>query len=263
MNHIALRTARKAGEIIAHAIDHLDRIEVESKSPNDYVSEVDRAAEKAIIQQLSRAYPDHAFLGEESGAIGPEDAEYRWIIDPLDGTTNFLRGIPHFAVSIGCEYRGRMEHAVVLDPIRREEFVASRGCGAQLNGRRIRVSERLGLEGALLATGIPFKARQAQHLGTYTRSLEALAGSCAGIRRGGAATLDLAYIAAGRLDGYWEIGLAPWDMAAGTLLVREAGGLVADFNGSEQFMDSGNIVCGNPRCFKAILQVTKPLLGHI
>jgi myo-inositol-1(or 4)-monophosphatase len=263
MSHIALRAARKAGDIIARATEQLDLIEVESKGANDFVSEVDRAAEKEIIYHLSKAYPDHGFLAEEGGASGNPDAEYRWIIDPLDGTTNFLRGIPHFAVSIACEYKGKIEHAVVLDPIRREEFVASRGRGAQLNGRRIRVSKLTSLDNALIGTGIPFRSRQSEHMPAYARSLEKLASSCAGIRRAGAAALDLAYVAAGRLDAFWEIGLAPWDIAAGSLLVREAGGLVADFNGESHYMDSGNIVCGNPKCFKAVLQVTHATLGHI
>ena len=263
MNHIALRAARKAGDIIARATEHLDRIEVESKGANDFVSEVDRAAEKEIIYHLSKAYPDHAFLAEEGGESGNPDADHRWIIDPLDGTTNFIRGIPHFAVSIACEVKGKIEHAVVLDPIRREEFVASRGRGAQLNGRRIRVSNLISLEGALLGTGIPFKSRQAGHLPAYAESLTKLAAASAGIRRAGAAALDLAYVAAGRLDAFWEIGLSPWDIAAGSLLVREAGGLVGDFNGGAEYMASGNIVCGNPKCFKAVVQVTKPLLGDI
>ena len=263
MNTIALRAARKAGELIARATDDLDRIDVESKSANDFVSEVYRAAEKEIIYHIINAYPEHAFLAEESGESGNPESEYRWIIDPLDGTTNFIRGIPHFAVSIACEHNGRIEHGVIVDPIRREEFVASRGRGAQLNGKRIRVSKLSSLEGALLGTGIPFKARQSEHLTDYTRSLHALAGQCAGIRRAGAAALDLAYVAAGRLDAFWEIGLAPWDIAAGELMVREAGGLVSDFNGDAHYMETGNIVCGNPKCFKAVLQVTKPLLGAI
>ena len=263
MCNIALRAARKAGDLIARATDDLDRIEVESKGANDFVSDVDRSAEREIIYHLNKAYPDHAFLAEESGASGNEESEYRWIIDPLDGTTNFIRGIPHFAVSIACEYRGKIEHAVVLDPIRREEFVASRGRGAQLNGHRIRVSKLPSLEGALLGTGIPFRERQTEHMAEYIRSLETLAANSGGIRRAGAAALDLAYVAAGRLDAFWEIGLAPWDIAAGALLVREAGGLVADFNGGEDFLESGNVVCGNPKCFKAVLQVVKPLLGHI
>ena len=263
MSHIALRAARKAGDIIARASEQLDRIEVETKGANDFVSEVDRAAEQEILYQLQKAYPEHAFVAEESGESGNPDSEYRWIIDPLDGTTNFLRGIPHYAVSIACEVKGKMEHAVVLDPIRREEFVASRGRGAQLNGRRIRVSNLAALDSAVIGTGIPFRAHQADHLAAYTASLQTLAARCAGIRRAGAAALDLAYVAAGRLDAFWELGLSPWDIAAGSLLVREAGGLVADLAGGTDFIQSGNIVCGNPKCFKAVLQVTQPTLGHL
>ena len=261
MINIALRAARKAGENIVRASDELHRFEVKAKGVNNFVTEVDVNAEREIIYHLQKAYPDHAILGEESGLIGNENAEYRWIIDPLDGTTNFIRGIPHYAVSIACMYRGRIEHAVILDPVRREEFTASRGRGAQLNGHRIRVSDLASLDGALLGTGIPFKEHCDDKLAPYSKTIEVLAGQCAGIRRAGAASLDLAYVAAGRLDAFWEIGLAQWDIAAGVLLVREAGGLVADIDASENYLESGNIVCGNPRCFKAVLQVVKPLLG--
>ncbi|MBK6737408.1 MAG: inositol monophosphatase [Haliea sp.] len=261
MINIALRAARKAGENIVRASDELHRFEVKAKGVNNFVTEVDLNAEREIIYHLQKAYPDHAILGEESGLIGNENAEYRWIIDPLDGTTNFIRGIPHYAVSIACMYRGRIEHAVILDPVRREEFTASRGRGAQLNGHRIRVSDLASLDGALLGTGIPFKEHCDDKLAAYSKTIEVLAGQCAGIRRAGAASLDLAYVAAGRLDAFWEIGLAQWDIAAGVLLVREAGGLVADIDASENYLESGNIVCGNPRCFKAVLQVVKPLLG--
>jgi len=261
MVNIALRAARKAGELIVRASDELDLIAVQAKSINDFVSEVDLNAEQEIVQQLQRAFPDHAILAEESGLHGDADAQYRWIVDPLDGTTNFIRGIPHYGVSIACLHNGKLEHAVVVDPVRGEEFVASRGRGAQLNGRRMRVSELPSLEGALLGTGIPFKDHCDQQLPAYTQSLERLAGQVAGIRRAGAASLDLAYVAAGRLDGFWEIGLAAWDIAAGALLIREAGGLVSDIDGSEGFMESGNIVAGNPKCFKAIVKVTRPLLA--
>ena len=261
MINIALRAARKAGESIVRASDELHRFEVKAKGINNFVTEVDINAEREIIYHLQKAFPDHAILGEESGLIGNAEAEYRWIIDPLDGTTNFIRGIPHYAVSIACMYRGKIEHAVVLDPVRHEEFTASRGRGAQLNGHRIRVSELASLDGALLGTGIPFKNHCDEKLQPYSKSIEVLASQCAGIRRAGAAALDLAYVAAGRLDAFWEIGLAPWDIAAGVLLVREAGGLVADIDGSDNYLESGNIVCGNPRCFKAVLQVVKPLLG--
>jgi myo-inositol-1(or 4)-monophosphatase len=261
MINIALRAARKAGENIVRASDELHRFEVKAKGVNDFVTEVDINAEREIIYHLQKAYPDHAILGEESGLTGSEDAEYRWIIDPLDGTTNFIRGIPHYAVSIACMYRGKIEHAVIVDPVRREEFTASRGRGAQLNGHRIRVSDLTSLEGALLGTGIPFKEHCDNKLEPYSKSLEQLAAQCAGIRRAGAASLDLAYVAAGRLDAFWEIGLAQWDIAAGVLLIREAGGLVADTDASDNYLESGNIVCGNPKCFKAVLQVTKPLLA--
>ena len=261
MINIALRAARKAGEGIVRASDEMHRFEVKAKGVNNYVTEVDINAEQEIIYHLQKAFPEHAILGEESGLTGSESAEYRWIIDPLDGTTNFVRGIPHYAVSIACTYRGKLEHAVIVDPVRREEFTASRGRGAQLNGHRIRVSDRANLDGALLGTGIPFKNHCDDKLVSYSKSLEVLASQCAGIRRAGAASLDLAYVAAGRLDAFWEIGLAPWDMAAGVLLVREAGGLVADIDASDNYMESGNIVCGNPKCFKAVLQVVKPLLS--
>lgn len=261
MINIALRAARKAGENIVRASDDLHRFEVKAKGVNNFVTEVDINAEREIIYHLQKAYPDHAILGEESGLIGSEDSEYRWIIDPLDGTTNFIRGIPHYAVSVACMYRGKIEHAVVVDPVRREEFTASRGRGAQLNGHRIRVSELASLDGALLGTGIPFKNHCDDQLEPYSKSMEVLASQCAGIRRAGAASLDLAYVAAGRLDAFWEIGLAQWDIAAGVLLVREAGGLVADIDGSDNYLESGNIVCGNPKCFKAVLQAVKPLLG--
>jgi myo-inositol-1(or 4)-monophosphatase len=261
MINIALRAARKAGENIVRASDDLDRLDIVAKGVNDFVSEVDITAEKEIIYHLQKAYPDHAILGEETGLTGSEDAEYRWVIDPLDGTTNYLRGIPHYAVSIACLKNGVVEHAVVVDPVRREEFTASRGRGAQLNGRRIRVSDLKSLDGALLGTGIPFKNHCDDKLEPYVRSVELLAGQCAGIRRAGAASLDLAYVAAGRLDAFWEIGLAQWDIAAGSLLVKEAGGLVADIDASNNYLNSGNIVCGNPKCFKSVLQVTKPLLS--
>jgi myo-inositol-1(or 4)-monophosphatase len=260
---IALKAARQAGELIARATDQIDKVRIDEKAANDFVTEVDRASEREIISLLRKTYPDHAFLGEESGSSGASNAEYRWIIDPLDGTTNFIHGIPHFAVSIACEYRGQLEHAVVLDPIRREEFTASRGRGAQVNGRRIRVSERKSLDGALIGTGIPFKSRCEIHIPAYVQSLQAVAEKTAGVRRAGAAALDLAYVAAGRLDAFWEMALAPWDIAAGALLIREAGGLISDFNGGSGYMENGNIVCGNPKCFKGLLQLVQPHLSNV
>jgi myo-inositol-1(or 4)-monophosphatase len=263
MVNIALAAARKAGEIIARAADRLDMIEVGRKSGNDFVTEIDRAAEREIISQLRKAYPEHLILAEESGVSGDaaRAGGYQWIIDPLDGTTNFMRGIPHFAVSIACVRDGRLEHAVVLDPVRREEFTATRGAGAQRNGRRIRVSTRAGLTEAVLGTGIPFREPSIRELPAYLHTLEQFASRSAGIRRAGAAALDLAYVAAGRLDGFWEIGLQPWDIAAGALLVQEAGGLISDFDGGNDWMESGRIVAANPKCLKAMLQVIRPAMG--
>ncbi|VUD66615.1 Inositol-1-monophosphatase [Thalassocella blandensis] len=255
MLNVALKAARKAGEIIESAFERLDLITVEEKGRNDYVSEVDRKSEKEVIYHLKRAYPDHKFIGEEGGQSGQADSDYEWIIDPLDGTTNFLHGIPQFAVSIACLYKGQLEHAVVLDPIKREEFTASRGKGASLNGRRIRVSSRRGLDGALIGTGIPFNGYALNHIDEYLACLHEIAGQTAGVRRAGSAALDLAYVAAGRFDGFWETGLQTWDMAGGILLLKEAGALVSDFKGGNSFMDSGNVVAGNPKVFKPLLQI--------
>lgn len=256
MLNIAVRAARRAGNHIARSADNLDRLEVVTKAPNDFVSQVDRQAEQIIIDVLHDAYPSHAILAEESGGSGESD--YQWVIDPLDGTTNFLHGFPQFAVSIALRHKGRLEQAVVYDPLRQELFTASRGAGATLNDRRIRVSQRRGLEGALLGTGFPFK--QQQHLDAYLGTFRALFSMTAGIRRPGSAALDLAYVAAGRLDGFWEIGLSPWDCAAGALLIQEAGGLVGDFAGGNDYLNSGNLVAGNPKVFKAILQAIRPQL---
>ena len=263
MVNVALAAARKAGEIIARGADRIDLVEVRRKSGNDYVTEIDVAAEREILFQLRKAYPDHAFLAEESGGAEPGSVSrgYQWLLDPLDGTTNFSRGIPHFAVSIACLLDGRIEHAVIVDPIRREEFTATRGSGAQLNGRRLRVSARAGLKEGLFGTGIPFREPATSRLDPYLTTLREIASRSSGIRRAGAASLDLAYVAAGRLDGYWEIGLQPWDIAAGALLVLEAGGLVSDFNGGNDWLTGGDVVAANPKCLKAMLQVIKPSLG--
>ncbi len=256
MCNMALRAARRAGQIIVRAMDRIDRVNVREKSRNDFVSDIDREAETAIIDVLHHAYPQHGILGEEHGESfsNPEET---WIIDPLDGTTNFLHGIPHFAVSIGFRARNRLEHAVIVDPVRNEEFVASRGAGAQLNGRRLRVSARTKLEDALLLTGIPFRDVE-KNLDAYMAMLTEFTRHARGIRRAGSAALDLAYVAAGRGDGFWEFGLKPWDIAAGALLVIEAGGLVSDLAGEERYMTSGNVVAANPKIFKAMLQTIRP-----
>ncbi|MFC3609104.1 type III secretion system regulator SuhB [Stutzerimonas tarimensis] len=262
MLNIALRAARTAGELIIRSVERLDVISISEKEAKDYVTEIDRAAEQSIINALRKAYPNHGVMGEETG-LQPgsgDGADYLWIIDPLDGTTNFVRGVPHYAVSIACKYRGRLEHAVVLDPVRQEEFTASRGRGAALNGKRMRVSARKSLDGALLGTGFPFRDGQLDNLDSYLEMFRSLVGPTAGIRRAGAASLDLAYVAAGRYDAFWEFGLSEWDMAAGALLIQEAGGLVSDFSGGHQFLDKGHIVAGNTKCFKAVLTAIQPHL---
>lgn len=259
MLNIATRAARRAGDVIVRALDQIDYLTVDSKGKNDFVSEVDRTAEQEIIHILRKAYPTHHFLGEEGGRRGQEnEMEYLWIIDPLDGTTNFLHRFPQFAVSIALQYQGRLEQAVVYDPLRQEMFTASRGSGAMLNNRRIRVSHQTTLEGALLGTGFPFK--QQHHLDAYLGMFRALFKDSAGIRRAGAAALDLAYVACGRLDGFWEIGLQPWDMAAGALLIQEAGGLMSDFNGDPNHLEIGNVVAGTPKLHALILKSIQPFV---
>lgn len=251
MLNTAVKAARKAGSIITRASYDLDKLTVRTKRQNDFVSEVDHAAEDAIISTLRDAYPDHGFLGEESG-YQDREAEYLWIIDPLDGTTNFLHGVPQYCVSIGLQHKGALRHAVVFDPNRNELFTATKGAGAFLNDRRIRVSRVDKLDACLMGTGFPFK--EVARLDEYLRMMKHMVLSTSGVRRAGAAALDLAWVAAGRYDGFWEMGLSPWDMAAGALLVREAGGLVGDFEGEDRFMDSGNIVASNSKLFAAILK---------
>ena len=253
--NIAVTAARAAGSIIVRYLDRVDTLDVATKHMNEFVTQVDKEAEAIIIADIRKAYPNHAILAEESGAAG--DSEYRWIIDPLDGTTNYLHGFPQFCVSIALEHRGRLEQGVVFDPLRQELFTASRGAGARLNDRRIRVSRQNALEGSLLGTGFPFRGDY--DLDTYLETMRALVPKSAGVRRAGAAALDLAYVAAGRLDGFWEFGLEPWDMAAGVLLIREAGGLVTDADGDEHYMDSGNIVTGTPKVLRELVKTIKPI----
>lgn len=263
MVNIALRAARKAGDKIAHAVERKQRIKIDQKGSNDFVTEVDKNSEQEIIYHLGKAYPEHSILGEESGTSGNPESDYQWIIDPLDGTTNFIHGIPHFAVSIGCTYKGKLEHAVVYNPMTREEFTASRGRGAYLNGNRIRVSGHQSMAGALFATGIPFNRPSFDEMENYQACLHDIAGKTAGIRRLGVASLDLAYLAAGRFDGFWEMYLKPWDIAAGLLLIKEAGGLVSDFQGSEQMLKNGHVVAATPKLFKSALQIVQNHLGHL
>ncbi len=250
--NIAVKAARRAASVINRASTQLDLLTVQSKSPNDFVTEVDRAAEQAIIEVLRDAFPGHGILAEESGESGPE-SEFNWIIDPLDGTTNFIHGLPQYAVSIAQTKNGVLEHAVVYDPNTNEMFTASRGAGAFLNDRRIRVSRRTRLNEALIGTGFPF--RQLDHVDAYLAMFKELTQKTAGIRRPGAASLDLAYVAAGRFDGFWEMGLSPWDMAAGVLLIQEAGGLVSDLSGEANYLTTGNVVAGTPKIFGQLLPI--------
>ncbi len=251
MLNTAIKAARRAGKVIMRYHDQLDRLAVESKGRNDYVSEVDRRAEEEIIGVIRSAYPDHAILAEESGKQDGND--YLWIIDPLDGTTNYLHGFPQFSISIALYVQNKPNQAVVFDPLRNELFTAGRGTGAQLNDRRIRVSGTSRLERTLLGTGFPFKSME--HLDSWIKIFRTLLPQTSGVRRAGSAALDLAYVACGRLDGFWEFGLSPWDMAAGCLLIEEGGGLVGDFSGEQGYLESGNLVAGNPKIHPELLRV--------
>ncbi|MCX7961108.1 MAG: inositol monophosphatase [Burkholderiales bacterium] len=249
--NIAVKAARRAGGIINRAALDRGGLQVHAKQANDFVTEVDRAAEAAIIEVVRRAHPDHAILAEEAGSLASAGDEYRWVIDPLDGTTNFIHGVPQYCVSIAVQHRGVTAHAVVYDPVRNELFTASRGRGAFLDDRRIRVSRCDRLRDALIGTGFPFK--ELSRLDGYLRQLRALMAGTAGVRRAGAAALDLAWVACGRMDGFWELGLSPWDMAAGALLVREAGGLVGDLDGGDAYLERGDIVAATPKVFPQLL----------
>lgn len=255
----AVKAARRAGSIINRASLDLERLTVSRKAHSDFVSEVDGAAEDAIIKILREAYPNHSILAEESGKSGHTgESEYQWIIDPLDGTTNFLHGFPTYGVSIALLHRGMLSQAVIYDPVSDELFTASRGSGAFLNDHRIRVSKRAQLGESLIGTGFPF--RDFTHMEAYLAMFKDIIPRAAGIRRPGSAALDLAYVAAGRYDGFWETGLAPWDMAAGCLLILEAGGMVSDLEGNGHYMHSGQVVAGNPKIFAQLLQIIAPHL---
>ena len=254
MLNIAVKAARRAGSLITRASNDLDKLTVESKSQNDFVSEVDRVAEAAIIEVLREAYPQHSILAEESG-LAETTSDYKWIIDPLDGTTNFLHGFPQYCVSIALAVKGVLTHGVIYDPTRNDLFTASKGGGAFLNDRRIRVSKTLNLKDALLGTGFPFK--EFEKFEGYLAMFKDLTSKCAGIRRPGSAALDLAYVACGRYDGFWEMGLSPWDIAAGALMIKEAGGLVTDFSGEDKILETGNVVAATPKVFPALLQAVR------
>ena len=254
MLNIAVRAARKAGSIINRSTLDGSGLEVRAKRPNDFVTKVDHAAEAAILEIVRKSYPDHAVLAEESGAAEGK-AEYQWIIDPLDGTTNFIHGFPQYCVSIAIRRRGELAHGVIYDPNRNELFTASKGGGAYLNDRRIRVSKCLRLGDALVGTGFPF--REGARIDLYSNQLKNIMQKCAGVRRAGAAALDLAYVACGRLDAFWELGLSPWDMAAGALMIQEAGGLVADLRGEAGYLDSGEICAATPKVFVELLALLR------
>lgn len=257
MINVAVRAAREAGKIINRASLDLDLLRVTQKSARDFVTEVDRASEQAIIDILLKAFPQHGILGEETGTThGRADSEYQWIIDPLDGTTNFIHGMPVYAVSIALAHQGVVQHGVVYDPSRDELFTATRGGGSFLNNRRLRVSKRTRLEDALIGTGFPF--RKGDDLDTYLEMFKKVAERCVGLRRPGAAAIDLAYLAAGRYDGFFETGLKPWDVAAGSLLITEAGGLVGNYTGDSDFLHRGELVAGSPRIYAQLVALLKP-----
>ena len=254
MLNIAVRAARSAGEIILRSADKASHLAVDSKGKNDFATEIDRLAEKEIISIIKAAYPEHSILAEESGEHAGND--FVWVIDPLDGTTNFIHGFPQYAVSIALKYKNRIEIGVVYDPLREELFTAKRGGGAMLNNRRLRVTGLTSMKGALIGTGFPFKVPQ--HLDAYLNMFRAITIDSAGIRRAGSAALDLAYLAAGRLDAFWEIELNEWDMAAGILLVKEAGGVATDFSFNDNYLTSGNLIAGSPRMHQLMYQLIEP-----
>ncbi|TPQ29090.1 inositol monophosphatase family protein [Methylomonas koyamae] len=254
MLNIAVRAARNAGDLIQRSSLNIEKLTVDQKSRNDYASEVDRAAEQEIIKVIRTAFPDHGILAEESGEAKGND--YTWIIDPLDGTTNFLHGFPHYAVSIALKNKNKLEIGVIYDPTRDELFTAERGGGAMLNNRRIRVTKQNTMRGALIGTGFPFKTMD--NIEPYLGMFKAVCADAAGIRRAGAAALDMAYVACGRLDAYWEIGVKEWDIAAGVLLVQEAGGVATDFSFNDKYLQSGNIITGNPKMHQLMYQIIEP-----
>lgn len=247
----AFKAARKAGRIIVHALDNLEKISIFEKNHNDFVTEIDKQSEQEIIKIIHKAYPDHAILCEESGRSG--DNDYTWIIDPLDGTTNFIHGYPHFSISIAMQYKNKIEYGLVYDPVRQEVFTATRGGGAYCNNKRIRVSKRNSIDSSLIGTA--FAQNQDDYVKNYIKILPILLPITAALRRSGSSALDLAYVAAGRLDGIFEFNLSIWDMAAGIVLVKEAGGLVSDFNGGEEYLQKGTIVAGTPKIYKSLLQI--------
>jgi myo-inositol-1(or 4)-monophosphatase len=260
MLNIAIRAARRAGDLMLRQLNKLESLQIAEKGRNDFVTRVDQLAEEAIIEVIKDHYPDHAILAEESGLSG--EHEYQWIIDPLDGTTNYLHGFPVFSVSIAVAHEDELQHGVVYDPLRQEIFSASRGQGAQLDGRKVRVSKQVGLRHALIATGFPYRVDEKQ-VDIYLGMLRAVMLETAGVRRPGSAALDLCYVAAGRVDGFWEMGLRKWDVAAGALIIREAGGRISDFHGADAYLESGNVVAGTPKVYSALSKLLAPYARNI
>ena len=257
MLNIAIKAARAAGAVINRASLDIEKVQVESKGVNDFVTEVDKHAEAVIVDILLAAYPGHGILAEESGReMGAKDSEFLWIIDPLDGTTNFIHGFPVYAVSIALAWRGVVQQAVVYDPNRNDLFYASRGRGAYLNDRRLRVSKRLRLADSLIGTGFPF--RKGDNFKRYMKMFEEISQQCAGLRRPGAASLDLCYVAAGYYDGFFETGLSPWDIAAASLIITEAGGLIGNFSGEADFLYQREVVAGNPKVYGQLVNILTP-----
>ena len=260
MLNTAIKAARRGAAVISRASFDLDLLQVEKKAHNDFVTEVDKNAEAAIIDILKNAYPDHAILAEESGASANlhDENENVWIIDPIDGTTNFIHGFPQYCVSIALQHRGQITQAVIYDPTRNDLFTASKGAGAYLNEKRIRVSKRTRIADGLIGTGFPFRETEGPVMDEYMKMFRVMTQNCAGLRRPGSAALDLAYVAAGRLDGFFEKGLKPWDIAAGTLLITESGGIVGNFVGDSDYLYKGDVLAGNPKIFAQLVSLLSP-----
>ncbi len=257
---IAISAAKNAGKVILRHHNQIDRLTIVSKAAYDFVSEADRYAEQAIIDEIRKYFPKHSILGEELGEL-VGDKDLQWVIDPLDGTTNFLHGFPQYAISIALLDKGVITYGVVFDPFKDELWYASKGGGAFLNSKRIRVSKTKNMAHTLIGTGFPFK--QPEHLDTYLAMFKAIHPLTSGIRRAGSAALDLAYLASGRLDGFWEIGLNKWDIAAGVLLIQEAGGFISDFDGGKGYLESGNVVAGNPSVYAVLFKTIQPYIAKI
>ncbi len=257
MLNTAIKAARRAATVINRASFDLDRITISEKSHNNFVTDIDQASEQAIIETLLKAYPDHAILGEENGASSNlnDESEYVWIIDPIDGTTNFLHGYPNYCISIALQQRGVITQAVIYDPVRNDLFTATKGGGSYLNDKRIRVRNHDRIGKALLSAG---HGPDPRALAEYLRMYEVVASRCHGVRSSGSAALELANVAAGRLDGFFEKGLKVWDIAAGSLLVTEAGGIVGEFNGESQYLHKGDVIAAGPKVFAGMVNLLSP-----